>query len=177
MSMLSIFPELLFLAPLSALVIRATVAAMFALATYAHVRGATLFIYIMAALEAIATLSLAFGYYAQAGALLAALLATAWALLGRPARPYPLTTTLLLIIMCLSLLVTGPGQVFLTLVRPVGFEPTTHCLKGSCSTRLSYGRIRPYYNTKILYKKFYSARSTVMLSVRGSPSIAVQIAV
>ena len=107
--MLSIFPELLFLAPLSALVIRATVAAMFALATYAHVRGATLFIYIMAALEAIATLSLAFGYYAQAGALLAALLATAWALLGRPARPYPLTTTLLLIIMCLSLLVTGPG--------------------------------------------------------------------
>ncbi len=107
--MLSLFPELLFLAPLSALVIRAAVAAMFALAAYSHVRGATMFIYIIAALEAVATLSLAFGYYAQAGALLAALIAGSWAILGRPARPYPLTTTLLLIVMSLSLIVTGPG--------------------------------------------------------------------
>ena len=27
------------------------------------------------------------------------------------------------------------------IVRPVGFEPTTVSLKGSCSTRLSYGRL------------------------------------
>ncbi len=27
------------------------------------------------------------------------------------------------------------------IVRPVGFEPTTVCLKGNCSTRLSYGRV------------------------------------
>lgn len=107
--MLSLFPEILFLAPLSALVIRASVATLFALATYTHVRGATVFIYSMAALEAIATLSLAFGYYAQAGALLAALIAVVWAILGRPLRPFPLTTTLLLVVMSLSILVTGPG--------------------------------------------------------------------
>ncbi len=29
----------------------------------------------------------------------------------------------------------------ISLVRPVGFEPTTLCLKGRCSTRLSYRRI------------------------------------
>ncbi len=27
-------------------------------------------------------------------------------------------------------------------VRSVGFEPTTYCLEGSCSVRLSYGRRR-----------------------------------
>lgn len=31
--------------------------------------------------------------------------------------------------------------IFLDMVRPVGFEPTTFWLKASCSTKLSYGRI------------------------------------
>jgi hypothetical protein len=26
------------------------------------------------------------------------------------------------------------------MVRPAGIEPTTHCLEGSCSIQLSYGR-------------------------------------
>ena len=34
-------------------------------------------------------------------------------------------------------------------VRPVGFEPTTKCLKGICSTRLSYGRMCGEYTTKL----------------------------
>ena len=28
------------------------------------------------------------------------------------------------------------------MARPAGFEPTTHCLEGSCSIHLSYGRRR-----------------------------------
>jgi hypothetical protein len=27
-----------------------------------------------------------------------------------------------------------------TMARPAGIEPTTHCLEGSCSIQLSYGR-------------------------------------
>lgn len=104
------FPELLFLAPLSALVIRASVAALFALSAYMRVRGdATTFIYIMAALEALVALSLALGYRSQVGALLAVLIIGAWIFMGRPVRLYPLSTALLALVMSLSLLVTGPG--------------------------------------------------------------------
>ena len=33
------------------------------------------------------------------------------------------------------------------MARPAGIEPTTHCLEGSCSIHLSYGRkqIKIYY--------------------------------
>ena len=37
------------------------------------------------------------------------------------------------------------------MARPAGIEPTTHCLEGSCSIQLSYGRnlfIFNYLNLK-----------------------------
>ena len=42
------------------------------------------------------------------------------------------------------------------MARPPGFEPGTHCLEGSCSIQLSYGRNRkdiqkplsPHFNPK-----------------------------
>ena len=71
--MLSMFPGLLFLAPLSALVIRASIAVIFSLGAYTHARSsASAFLYIIALLETLAALSLALGYYAQPGALLGA---------------------------------------------------------------------------------------------------------
>ena len=104
------FPELLFLAPLSALLIRASVAAVFAIAAYTHSRNTpSSFTYTFIVLEALAVLSLAAGVYAQVGALLGVLLAGTWLAIGRPLRPYPLSTTLLVLVMCLSILVTGPG--------------------------------------------------------------------
>ena len=104
------FPELLFLAPLSALIIRASLASIFMLATYIHVRGVkSTFAYIIALLEVVCALSLALGYYAQLGALLGFLIASAWIALGRPIRPYALSTSLLVMVMSLSVLITGPG--------------------------------------------------------------------
>ncbi len=32
------------------------------------------------------------------------------------------------------------------MARPAGIEPTTHCLEGSCSIQLSYGRNSLNYN-------------------------------
>lgn len=108
--MLSLFPSLLFLAPLSALVIRAVVACFFALAAYTHTRnaGASPLLYTFAVLECVTALSLALGYWAQAGALLGVLLVVLSFILPR-ARPYPTNTLILMLVMCLSILVTGPG--------------------------------------------------------------------
>jgi uncharacterized membrane protein YphA (DoxX/SURF4 family) len=123
--MLSIFPELLFLAPFSAFVIRVSVACLFALAAYTHVRpirdaqnissgsnGAgtslTTLTYIIAFLEILAAISLAIGYYAQIGALVGVFVVGVWFII-KNVRPYQSSTIFLLFILCLSLLVTGPG--------------------------------------------------------------------
>jgi len=107
--MLSMFPGLLFLAPFSALVIRVTLAAFLAVAAYTHARKeSSLFLYFMATLEAIAALFLAIGYYAQAGALMGVLVVGTWLIL-KNIRPYSSGAVFLLFIMCLSVLVTGPG--------------------------------------------------------------------
>lgn len=40
------------------------------------------------------------------------------------------------------------------MARPTGFEPVTHCLEGSCSIHLSYGRMNNFgreYRQKALY--------------------------
>lgn len=107
--MLSVFPELLFLAPFSAFVIRVAVACLFALAAYTHARvSPTMLSYVFAALETIAALSLAIGYYAQIGALIGICIAGVW-LTIKSARLYSPSTIFLMLVMCLSLLVTGPG--------------------------------------------------------------------
>ena len=107
--MLSLFPELLFLAPLSALLIRASIAVLFALGAYDRFRGSSSAVwYVLAILEALAALSLSLGYWAQAGALLALAL-IALSLVLPTLRRYPISTLLLLFVMCLSILVTGPG--------------------------------------------------------------------
>lgn len=107
--MLSIFPDLLFLAPLSALAIRMSVACVFALASYTHARNApSLRWYGISVFEFVAALSLALGYFAQGGALVGILLIIVW--YAFPSlRTYSRGTLFLTLVMCLSLLVTGPG--------------------------------------------------------------------
>ena len=109
MYMLSLFPALLFLAPLSALVIRVAIACLFILSSYTRTRSASsLFLYTFTALEFVAALSLALGYWAQAGAVLGAVIVGVWFVIPSM-RAYSKSTTLLMLILCLSILVTGPG--------------------------------------------------------------------
>ena len=115
--MLSVFPSILFLAPLGAVVIRVSVASLFALAAYNRFRfpvhgiegTVSLFAYTIGVFETLSALSLAVGYWAQPGALLAMITLATWFFMGRPTRAYPLTTVILMFAICVSILVTGPG--------------------------------------------------------------------
>lgn len=107
--MFSIFPEILFLAPLGAVLIRAAAAAVFALSAYTHLReGRTMLWYIFGALEVAVTLSLALGFGAQMGAILGIAVAALWLYLPHT-KTASTSTTLLVVAMCVSILFTGPG--------------------------------------------------------------------
>ena len=106
--MLSLFPQLFFLAPFSASLIRLAVAAVFMYTAWVHwnrqdlrlARGKSI-------VEGLCAIALVLGYYVQAAAIVSLVISIMWA--ASPARPIPLSTTLLTIVMCLSLLVTGAG--------------------------------------------------------------------
>jgi len=107
--MFNLFPEVLYLAPLSAFLIRASLAALFAVAAYKHSRvvqypsG-----YITVAVEVLVVISLAFGYYAQLGALVGFFTIGAWFVVSSW-RPFPKSTIILALMMCLSVFITGAG--------------------------------------------------------------------
>jgi len=106
--MLSLFPELLFLAPLSALVIRVAAALAFGYAATAHVRTQNLSMRAIGIIEGVCAALLFFGGYTQAAAIIGIVLLLIY--IFAPAyRTLPLTTNLLLVVLCLSLLVTGAG--------------------------------------------------------------------
>jgi len=105
--MLSIFPDLLFLSPFAALLIRVTAAIAFGYTGRIHItqRGPLL---VFGIFEAAAAMMLLIGLYTQAAALLGIVIFVVHAF--KPSfRALPMSAVLLLIVMCLSLLVTGPG--------------------------------------------------------------------
>ena len=107
--MFSLLPELLFLAPLGALIIRAAAAAAFAVAAYSHLKeGRSIAWYAFGIAEVAVVLSLAFGVGAQAGALLG-MVVVAFSYFMPGTRTIPGSTSLILLAMCLSILVTGAG--------------------------------------------------------------------
>lgn len=121
--MLSLFPELLFLAPLSAVLIRLTVS--FALAYVASQRLRTgSRVRSIGIVEGVVATLLFLGLYTQAAALLGFALASVYVLAPRLAI-LPRSTTILIGIMCISLLVTGPGPFTITLgviTLPLSFD-------------------------------------------------------
>jgi hypothetical protein len=106
--MLSLFPELLFLAPFSALVLRIALAATLAYSAWRHEMSRETLVRLLGAVELGIAASLALGWGAQAGAVLAA--ATVAASLAIPrVRALPPSTLWLLLALSLSILVTGAG--------------------------------------------------------------------
>lgn len=106
--MLSLFPEILFLAPFSAFLIRLAVAGVLAYAAWQHVAAKDLSVRSISFVEAILAAALFVGAWTQATALLALILIGLQWLLPRM-RVSPTSTIALALIMCVSILVTGAG--------------------------------------------------------------------
>ena len=106
--MLSLFPELLFLAPFSAFLIR--IAAGFALGIIAskHVFVPTTVARGIGVIEGVTAVLLVAGAYTQAAAIVGFILLLI-ALFVPTYRTLPRSTLLLLMLLCLSLIVTGAG--------------------------------------------------------------------
>lgn len=106
--MLSIFPELLFLAPFAAFMIRVAVGVMLGMSAYRHVSIATPLMRALGILEGVVALLLILGGYTQAAAMVGFVI-VAFALFVPAYRTFPRSTLVLLLILCLSLVVTGAG--------------------------------------------------------------------
>lgn len=112
--MLAIFPEILFLAPLSALLIRSALAACLAYAAWRHAPQPNTAIRVLAGLEIATAGAIAAGAWTQLAAIAAFLLFAAAVLIPR-LRTAQLSTVLLSLVLALSILVTGPGALAIDL--------------------------------------------------------------
>ncbi|MCR4280955.1 MAG: hypothetical protein NUV88_01330 [Candidatus Kaiserbacteria bacterium] len=108
--MLSVFPDILFLAPLSAFLIRIALALVFIYAGWKHFSHAENSFRYLAFVEFISAISIGAGAKMQIGALVGACAISFW--LARPSlRPVARGTAWLALVMCISLLVTGSGAI------------------------------------------------------------------
>ncbi|MDP2649102.1 MAG: hypothetical protein U1D26_01950 [Patescibacteria group bacterium] len=106
--MLSTFPQLLFLAPLAAALVRLALAIAFGYTAWRHVRTPETLLRISGAAEAAVGLALLLGAWTQPIALLGAVLVVI-ALLSPRTRTLPRSTLALALVMCATLVITGAG--------------------------------------------------------------------
>ena len=106
--MLSVFPQILFLAPIAATLIRLALAALYAYAAWRHAERSDVASRTLALGEVAVTISLLLGVWAQPGALLGAIISAIW-VFQPSSRVISLSTALLSFVMCFSLLLTGAG--------------------------------------------------------------------
>jgi hypothetical protein len=106
--MLSLLPELLFLSPFAALLIRVTAAIVFGYAAWKHFSTPGNAVRSVALVEGICAALLFVGAYTQAAALFGVVILAIHGLKSS-LRTLPTSTALLLLILCLSLLVLGAG--------------------------------------------------------------------
>lgn len=106
--MLSLFPQILFLAPFSAFLIRVALALILGYAAWKHSSHEEIPLRVLGVLEMAAAAALLAGAWVQ-GVALVAFIVTATSLVLPRIRVYPLSTLLLSLVMLLSLIVTGAG--------------------------------------------------------------------
>ena len=108
--MLSVFPEILFLAPFAALIIRVALAGVFAGAAWKHAHQTSVASRSFSIGEVAVAIALFLGAWTQPASLLGAIISVVW-LLQKTSRVFELSTILLALAMSLSLLLTGPGAI------------------------------------------------------------------
>ncbi len=106
--MLSLFPELLFLAPISAFVLRLALGALFAYTAWHHISRNDILVRILGIAEIALAASLITGSAVQVAAMIAAATIVLWIFVPKLHR-WPMSTLLLALVLCASLLVTGAG--------------------------------------------------------------------
>jgi hypothetical protein len=111
--MLSLFPELFFLAPFSAFLIRLALSAVLLLAatyhwSYADGKAPGISTRFLGLFEGAMALLFIVGMYTQGAALAVFAITLLW-LFSRPLRPFAKSTLFLVLALCISLLITGAG--------------------------------------------------------------------
>lgn len=106
--MLSALPGLLFLAPVSAFLIRAAIGIALIYAARRHFADTEQPRRALAAAEFVLALALLVGAWTQVAAIAAGIIVAAWLFAPR-LSPLPRAASLLALVMCLSLIVTGAG--------------------------------------------------------------------
>ena len=107
-AMLSLFPEILFLAPFSALIIRVAVAALLAYAAWTHVAERNATVRALSFFEGLVGAAILVGAWTQAAAILAAIFFVLPFVSSRM-RLFATSTLLVALVLCASLIVTGAG--------------------------------------------------------------------
>lgn len=106
--MLSLFPQLLFLSPLAAFLIRLSLTGVFGYAAYSRLRNGSNLLKAFGVVDGVLTLMFLLGMSTQLAALIGAFCTLVW-LIKSEWSPLPRSTTALAFVMCLSLLVMGAG--------------------------------------------------------------------
>lgn len=105
--MLSLFPELLFLSPFAAFLIRIGLSVVFGVSAWRRVHGTPL-VKAFGVIDTLLATAFLVGFSTQLAAIIGAICTAAW-LIKADWNPYPKSTAALALVMCLSLLVLGPG--------------------------------------------------------------------
>ncbi len=106
--MLSLFPQLLFLSPFAAFLLRLTLAAVFGYSAWTRIPHGSTLLRIFGAIDALIASALFLGISTQLAALIGALCTAYW--LFKPSvSPLPRSTVALALIMSISLIVMGAG--------------------------------------------------------------------
>jgi hypothetical protein len=106
--MLSVFPDVLFLAPFAAFFLRIAAAVLFGYAGWHHLKNTSIPLRVLGFGEIVVAVSLFFGAWTQVGALLGAIIAAIW-LFQPSTRTLALGTSALLLVISFTLILTGPG--------------------------------------------------------------------
>lgn len=106
--MLSLFPQILFLAPVSFLILRVALALFVVVAAWQHMSEDRIFARIFGIIELVIAAGLFVGFWTQAAAILA-FVAQAIAIVVPSLRRYEIASILLALIIAGALVFTGPG--------------------------------------------------------------------